>query len=118
MRISDQVCREIAAQLRALEPWIHFGTGEPITREEVEDVLGFEYSIGDSYDAAGIRRLADLIDRPIGIATKAADGYTVCHTCGANFIVSVPVAFRCAEETEADYCPCCGTPFEWRYEDD
>lgn len=65
-----------------------------------------------------MRRLADLIDRPTGTATKAADGYAVCHTCGANFIVSVPAAFRCEEESEADYCPCCGTPLEWGHEDD
>lgn len=65
-----------------------------------------------------VERLAKLIDRPTGIATKAADGYAVCCTCGANFIVSVPAAFRCEEENEADYCPFCGTPLEWRDEDD
>lgn len=65
-----------------------------------------------------MRRLADLSDRPTGTATKAADGYAVCHTCGANFIVSAPAAFRCEEETEADYCPFCGTPLDWGHEDD
>lgn len=64
MTISDDERREVAARLRALEPWAHFEVGEPIMREEVEDVLGFEYVIGDSYDAVDIRKLADLIDRP------------------------------------------------------
>lgn len=35
-----------------------------------------------------------------------------------SFIVSVPAAFRCEEESEANHCPFCGTPLEWRYEDD
>lgn len=65
-----------------------------------------------------VERLAKLIDRPTGIATETPDGYGKCHTCGAEFIVSVPAAFRCEEENEADYCPCCGTPLEWGCEDD
>lgn len=65
MMISDEERRDVAAKLRALKPWTHFDVGDPIFREEVEDVLGFEYVIGDSYDAVGIRRLADLIDSPV-----------------------------------------------------
>ena len=63
--ISDDERRDVAARLRALEPWAHFDVGDPIFREEFEEALGFEYVIGDSYDAACIRRLADLIDRPV-----------------------------------------------------
>lgn len=101
--------REIAAKLRTLEPWAHFGTGEPITREEVEDVLGFEYSIGDSYDAAGVRRLADLIDRPTSKREDAGD-YWRCTHCGALTRVDAVadsvgfVAVRC--------CGNCGREFE------
>ena len=64
MTISDDERREVAARLRALEPWAHFEVGDPIFREEFEEALGLEYVIGDSYDAADIRRLADLIDKP------------------------------------------------------
>ena len=64
MTISDDERREVAARLRALEPWAHFDVGDPIFRKEFEEALGLEYVIGDSYDAVDIRRLADLIDRP------------------------------------------------------
>lgn len=80
--VSDEERREIAAKLRALEPWVHLGASEPITREEVEDALGFEYSIGDSYDAAGIHRLADLIDRPVTRNLSEKPEF-VCELCGA-----------------------------------
>lgn len=64
MTISDDERREVAARLRALKPWWHSDIGDPILREEFEEALGLEYVIGDSYDAVGIRRMADLIDRP------------------------------------------------------
>lgn len=69
--------------------------------------------LGNDYIGV-VERLAKLIDRPTGIATETPDGYGKCHTCGAEFIVSVPAAFRCEEESEADYCLCCGTPLEWK----
>ncbi len=102
MRISDQERRDIAAKLRALEPWVHLGTSEPITREEVEDVLGFEYSIGDSYDAAGIRRLADLIDRPSTtrhgkFRTKYGRETPCCEVCGYSI-----------GDLRWNHCPKCG----------
>lgn len=65
MMISDDERRDVAARLRALEPWAHFDVGDPIFRKEFEEALGLEYVIGDSYDAVCILRLADLIDRPV-----------------------------------------------------
>lgn len=128
MRISDQERREVAQRMRSE---IHFMRLNREWYESEDDVVecgnrAFR-DIANSVIPYGnvnclyitiVERLAKLIDRPTGTATKAADGYAVCHTCGANFIVSVPAAFRCEEESEADYCPFCGTPLEWRYEDD
>lgn len=119
--ISDEERREVAAKLRER-------TKRPLGKSMqlmFSETLGLYRTITfftkekatETWDAI-VRYLAELIDRPTGIATKAADGYAVCHTCGANFIVSVPAAFRCEEEAEANYCPCCGTPLEWRNEDD
>ena len=65
MTISDDERRDVAARLRALEPWAHFDVGDPIFREEFEEALGLEETVYDSYDAADVRRLADLIDRPV-----------------------------------------------------
>lgn len=64
MTISDDERREVAARLRALKPWWHFDIGDPILREEFEEALGLEETVSDSYDAADVRWLADLIDRP------------------------------------------------------
>ena len=114
MSVSNEERREIAAKLRALEPWAHFGTSEPITREEVEGVLGFEYSIGDSYDAAGIRRLADLIDRPTcrNVYDEIYDEYEggccengfKCSKCGE--LVEDCEGYRI--KGTFNYCPKCG----------
>lgn len=114
MRISDEECRSFANSLW----YISQNPPEWATSAcAIAEVFDADYPLwADSGELFAI--LAELIDRPTGTATKAADGYAVCHTCGANFIVSVPAAFRCEEESEADYCPFCGTPLEWRYEDD
>lgn len=114
MRISDEECRSFANSLR----YISQNPPEWATSAcAIAEVFDADYPLwADSGELFAI--LAELIDRPTGTATKAEDGYAVCHTCGANFIVSAPAAFRCEEESEADYCPCCGTPLEWGCEDD
>lgn len=53
--------REVAAKLRELvADW--FDDGEFYDRVEVEDVLGLATDDGAWYEAAGVRRLADLIE--------------------------------------------------------
>ncbi|WP_417037494.1 hypothetical protein [Collinsella stercoris] len=53
--------REVAAKLRELvADW--FDDGEFYDRGEVEDVLGLATDDGAWYEAAGVRRLADLIE--------------------------------------------------------
>lgn len=106
MKISDEERREVAAKLRALEPWAHFEVGEPITREEFEEALGLEYVIGDSYDAVGIRRLADLIDCPTckNLATKPADEL-LCSECGEHVDIA---HMESTDDYHARYCPKCG----------
>lgn len=118
--ISDNERREIAHKLRT-ELW-HMKLKKEWYEEERDlDKCGnrayrnIAGSVAESDNCINIvERLADLIDRPSGIATEESDGYGKCHTCGASFIVSVPAAFRCEEESKANYCPCCGTPLEWR----
>ena len=61
MRISDDERREVAARLRELvADW--FDDGEFYDRGEVEAVLGLATDDGAWYEAAGVRRLADLIE--------------------------------------------------------
>ena len=111
--ISDEERRRVAANLRQ-----HLKKYEtPDWRAFCNIILG-SGRLNNLRKAQAFDRLAELIDRPAGIATEESDGYGKCRTCGASFIVSVPAAFRCEEESEADYCPFCGTPLEWRYEDD
>ena len=121
--ISDEERREVAAGLVSeAHAWMDAFPYEVCDLGDVsavmQDLCAFAGLRGDVLCGEIFRRFAELIDRPTGIATKAADGYAVCRTCGANFIVSVPAAFRCEEESEADYCPFCGTPLDWRHEDD
>ena len=127
MKISDEERREVAAKLRALEPWAHFEVGEPITREEFEEALGLEYVIGDSYDAVGIRRLADLIERPtcknvsdFGNHTVTQGDYFkcevfdfVCDRCGVHLIGdemcnSPLLECKLGHHAPLHYCPNCG----------
>lgn len=126
--ISDQERREVAQRMR------HEITFMRINREwyeseddavecgnrEFRDIAhsAIPYSNFHCDYIMTVERLAKLIDRPTGIATKTAYGYAKCHACGAEFNVSVPAAFRCKEEGKANYCPCCGTPLEWGCEDD
>lgn len=126
--ISDDERRKVAQRMRRKicfmydsRDWYESGKdvvecGSRAYRDIADSVIRYSH-FGNDYIGV-VERLADIIDRPMGIATKAADGYAKCHSCGANFTVSVPAAFRCEEETEADYCPFCGTPLEWRDEDD
>ena len=59
--VTDDERREVAAKLRELvADW--FDDGEFYDRGEVEDVLGLATDDGAWYEAAGVRRLADLIE--------------------------------------------------------
>lgn len=116
--ISDEERREVAARLaREAKAWSDTFPDEICDLGDVsavmQDLCVFVGLRGKVTCGCVFLRFAELIDRPTGTATKAADGYAVCRSCGANFIVSIPAAFRCEEESEADYCPCCGTPLEW-----
>lgn len=58
---TDDERREVAAKLRELvADW--FDDGEFYDRGEVEDVLGLATDDGAWYEAAGVRRLADLME--------------------------------------------------------
>ena len=111
MTTIDEEAREIAKKLR-------YTANDDLGGLSLQKNLAAITKAEDGSWRGVMRRLAELIDRPTGFATKTADGYGKCHTCGANFIVSVPAAFRCEEENEADCCPFCGTPLDWGYEDD
>ena len=116
MAISDQERREVAAKLRSLDE--HIDGVPPMCSPQVHSAMALSAIRAVVGKGDIFHLLADFIDRPTGIATEESDGYGKCHTCGASFIVSVPAAFRCEEESEASHCPFCGTPLEWRYEDD
>lgn len=106
--ISNQERRRVAKRLRGLEAYDY--DGELYDRGEVEDELGLSTEDGAWYEAGGVRRLAELIDRPTCtvvsvifhderdeyevelscgheiITTESADGLAFCQYCGAEVV--------------------------------
>ena len=97
--------REVAAKLRELvADW--FDDGEFYDRGEVEDVLGLATDDGVWYEAAGVRRLADLIEPEERTCRMepTGDGSVVCSACRTEY------TSRWLHEGEyvERYCPNCG----------
>lgn len=97
----DEDRREMAARLRGLETAEFDEDGELIDRCEVEDALGLMTDDGYWCDAEGVRRLADLIDRPKCEMTREGEGFR-CSACGAFHDMS---GF---DEFPWPRCPGCG----------
>lgn len=101
--------REVAAKLRELvADW--FDDGEFYDRGEVEDVLGLATDDGAWYEAAGVRRLADLIE-PEELTCRmepTGDCSVVCSACRTEY------TSRWLHEGEyvERYCPNCGARVE------
>lgn len=97
--------REVAARLRELvADW--FDDGEFYDRGEVEDVLGLATDDGSWYEAAGVRRLADLIEPEERTCRMepTRDGSVVCSACRTEY------TSRWLHDGEyvERYCPNCG----------
>ena len=107
---TDEDRREVAAKLRELvADW--FDDGEFYDRGEVEDVLGLATDDGAWYEAAGVRRLADLIEPEErtcrNIANKADREFGnpfVCSECGAD-----------PHDAESYYCGFSSGEYDWRF---
>lgn len=61
--VNDELRREVAEKLRRIEV-VEFDDGEFCDCGEVEEALGLLSDDGAWYDAAGVARLAELIDPP------------------------------------------------------
>ena len=101
--------REVAARLRELAAdW--FIDGEFYDRGEVEDVLGLVTDDGAWYEAAGVRRLADLIEPEERTCRMepTGDSSVVCSACRTEY------TSRWLHEGEyvERYCPNCGARVE------
>lgn len=113
---TDEDRREVAAKLRELvADW--FDDGEFYDRGEVEDVLGLATDDGAWYEAAGVRRLADLIEPEErtcrNTAGKPFAGHRMfsCSECGAYLEVDGGAdanLFAGGERPMPHYCPNCG----------
>ncbi len=102
--ISNQERRRVAKRLRGLEAWDC--DGEFYDRGEVEDELGLSTDDGAWYDAGGVSRLADLIDRPTCTVVSVMfrdeyDEYEVELSCGDS------IRWLGTAEDLA-FCPSCG----------
>ena len=98
--ISDKERRRVAKRLRGLEAWDY--DGELYDCGEVEGELGLSTVDGAWYDAGGVRRLADLIDRPSTtrhgkFRTKYGRETPCCEVCGYSI-----------GDMRWGYCPKCG----------
>lgn len=106
--VTDDERREVAKRLRELvADW--FDDGEFYDRGEVEDVLSLATDDGAWYEAAGVRRLADLIEPEPERTCRMRDAHwddgrrtwgCICSECGAK------------NERKSgkwmNYCPNCG----------
>lgn len=106
---TDEERREVVAKLRELvADW--FDDGEFYDRGEVEDVLGLATDDGAWYEAAGVRRLADLIEPEERTCRMepACEGSVVCSACRTEY------TSRWLHEGEyvERYCPNCGARVE------
>lgn len=109
MPTTDEERREVAARLRELAAdW--FDDGEFYDRGEVEDVLGLVTDDGAWYEAAGVRRLADLMEPEERTCRMepTGDGSVVCSACRTEY------TSRWLHEGEyvERYCPNCGARVE------
>lgn len=107
MPTTDEDRREVAAKLRELvADW--FDDGEFYDRGEVEDVLGLATDDGAWYEAAGVRRLADLIEpeeRTCRMRDASWDAGQrtwgcICSECGAKH--------EHKRSRWMNFCPNCG----------
>lgn len=105
--------REVAARLRELvADW--FDDGEFYDRCEVEDVLGLATDDGAWYEAAGVRRLADLIEPEERTCHDVSfdSREFVCSWCGCHIdvlgIESEPTMWLGGSPIEPSFCPNCG----------
>ena len=105
--------REVAARLRELvADW--FDDGEFYDRGEVEDVLGLATDDGAWYEAAGVRRLADLIEPEERTCHDVSfdSREFVCSWCGCHIdvldIESEPTMWLGGSPIEPSFCPNCG----------
>lgn len=97
--------REVAARLRELvADW--FDDGEFYDRGEVEDVLGLATGDGAWYEAAGVRRLADLIEPEERTCRDDGTGAFRCTRCGA--FARRDAVMDCTGQIPLRYCPNCG----------
>ena len=103
----DDDRREVAARLRGLETAEFDEGGELCDRGEVEDALGLATDDAEWYGARGVRRLADLIDRPTCEMAREGEGFR-CSACGTFHDMS---GF---EEFPWPHCPNCGAEVRHR----
>ena len=110
---TDEERVEVAKRLRELAAdW--FIDGEFYDRGEVEDVLGLVTDDGAWYEAAGVRRLADLIDPTVetceleltwGGQTNAHVRTYECTKCGKSCDNVWGEGY--------EFCPYCGRRVEY-----
>lgn len=106
---TDDERREVAARLRELVgDW--FDDGEFYDRGEVEDVLGLATDDGAWYEAAGVRRLADLIEPEERTCRDDGTGAFRCTRCGA--FAKRDAVMDCTGQIPLRYCPNCGARVE------
>lgn len=108
MRISDQERREIAKKLRYAAS---YGLGGLSLQRNLAEITKAE---GVSWRGV-MRRLADLIDRPVAEAVDRKElGYDTCGRCGLDFAVFQPIPGGLGEAVYARHCPNCGAELTWK----
>ena len=100
--ISDQERREVAAKLR-------YTANDDIGGLSLQRQLAAITKAEDGSWRGVMRRLADLIDRPVAEAVDHKElGYDTCGRCGLDFAVFQPIPGGLGEAVYARHCPNCG----------
>lgn len=100
MMVDDDTRREIAKRLLGLVA-DEFDDGEFYDRGEVEDALGLVTDDGAWYEAAGVRRLAELIEPDACRDVSTVTGKFTCSRCRQSWR-STP------GNGHVKFCPSCG----------
>lgn len=99
---SNDECRAIAKKLR-------YVANDDLGGSGLQRNLAAITKAEDGSWRGVMRRLADLIDRPVAEAVDHKElGYDTCGRCGLDFAVFQPIPGGLGEAVYARHCPNCG----------
>ncbi len=117
--INNDKRREVAKRLRELEI-AEFDDGDFFDCGEVDEVLGLITDDGAWYEAKGVWRLAELIDRTVCHDVSNDFGKFTCSNCGCSLDTNdcdyEPTMWVDGKGMVPSYCPNCGKEIRYNWQ--